>query len=191
MPRRVRGESALGEIDAASRKADELRGQGNTVDADKFDNLAKIALQRQISEENEAKAIAPTIAAQTEVVERLAREVDRWHRIAEQARLPDDAAATAGLSQEQLERLKKQKLPTQAKWIINTTYKNGTRMFNIADPAESIFMVRPDRRKLLPLSYDAPLSTEWWDDDGSQTYREMFARIQKRGVVLEKPGSKD
>jgi len=56
---------------AASRKADELRGQGNTVDADKFDNLAKIALQRQISEENEAKAIAPTIAAQTEVVDKL------------------------------------------------------------------------------------------------------------------------
>ncbi|MET2012151.1 PspA/IM30 family protein [Microbacterium chocolatum] len=56
---------------AASRKADELRGQGNTADADKFDNLAKIALQRQISEENEAKAIAPTIAAQTEVVDKL------------------------------------------------------------------------------------------------------------------------
>ena len=43
---------------------------------------------------------------QTEVVERLAREIDRWHRIAEQARLPDDAEATAGLSQEQLERLR-------------------------------------------------------------------------------------
>lgn len=56
---------------AASRKADELRGAGNTVDADKFDNLAKIALARQISEENEAKAIAPTIEAQTKVVEKL------------------------------------------------------------------------------------------------------------------------
>lgn len=56
---------------AASRKADELRAAGNTTDADKFDNLAKIALQRQISEENEAKAIAPSIAAQTEVVEKL------------------------------------------------------------------------------------------------------------------------
>ena len=44
--------------------------------------------------------------AQTEVVERLARELDCWHRIAEQARLPDDAEATAGLSQEQLERLR-------------------------------------------------------------------------------------
>jgi len=56
---------------AASRKADELRTAGNTTDADKFDNLAKIALQRQISEENEAKAIAPSIAAQTEVVDKL------------------------------------------------------------------------------------------------------------------------
>lgn len=56
---------------AASRKADELRSAGNTTDADKFDNLAKIALQRQISEENEARAIAPSIASQTEVVEKL------------------------------------------------------------------------------------------------------------------------
>ena len=56
---------------AASKKADELRQSGNTADADKFDNLAKIALQRQISEESEAKAIAPTIATQTEVVDKL------------------------------------------------------------------------------------------------------------------------
>ncbi|MDF2580893.1 MAG: hypothetical protein K0S49_2472 [Microbacterium sp.] len=56
---------------AASRKADELRAVGNTADADKFDNLAKVALQRQISEENEARTIAPTIATQTEVVEKL------------------------------------------------------------------------------------------------------------------------
>lgn len=56
---------------AASKKADELRASGNATDADKFDNLAKIALQRQISEENEARAIAPAIAAQTEVVDKL------------------------------------------------------------------------------------------------------------------------
>lgn len=45
-------------------------------------------------------------SGQTEVVERLARDLDRWHRIAEQARLPDDAEAAAGLSQEELERLR-------------------------------------------------------------------------------------
>ena len=51
--------------------ASERRTAGHTVDADKFDNLAKIALQRQISAENEAKASAPQIAAQTEVVDKL------------------------------------------------------------------------------------------------------------------------
>jgi phage shock protein A len=56
---------------AASRKADELRGSGDTAGADKFDNLAKIALQRQIASENEAKAAEPTIASQNEVVGKL------------------------------------------------------------------------------------------------------------------------
>ncbi|MEN2737976.1 PspA/IM30 family protein [Microbacterium sp. X-17] len=56
---------------AASRKADEFRGAGNAADADKFDNLAKVALQRQISEENQAKAAEPQIAAQTEIVDKL------------------------------------------------------------------------------------------------------------------------
>ena len=56
---------------AASRKADELRGAGNTADADKFDNLAKVALQRQISSEQEARTAEPQIAAQTEIVDKL------------------------------------------------------------------------------------------------------------------------
>ena len=56
---------------AASRKADEMRTTGNAADADKFDNLAKIALQRQISSESEAKTAEPTIASQTEVVDKL------------------------------------------------------------------------------------------------------------------------
>jgi phage shock protein A len=56
---------------AASRKADEYRAAGNPADAEKFDNLAKVAIQRQISAENEAKGVEPTIASQNEVVEKL------------------------------------------------------------------------------------------------------------------------
>ncbi|MCU1437913.1 MAG: hypothetical protein JWP66_1000 [Naasia sp.] len=56
---------------AASRKADELRGSGDAASGDKFDALARVALTRQVQAENEAKAAEPTIAAQTEVVERL------------------------------------------------------------------------------------------------------------------------
>ena len=56
---------------AASRKADELRGAGNTADADKFDNLAKVALGRQLAAEKEATTAAPTIASQTAIVDQL------------------------------------------------------------------------------------------------------------------------
>ncbi|ASD21297.1 MULTISPECIES: PspA/IM30 family protein [Cryobacterium] len=56
---------------AASRKADELRTNGNAADADKFDNLAKVALGRQLQSEKEAKDAEPQIMSQTAVVEQL------------------------------------------------------------------------------------------------------------------------
>ena len=55
------------------------------------------------------------------------------------------------------------------------------------DPGQSLFMVRPDRWRLIPMSYDSPLTTEYWDDDGSEEYRKMFARIEREGIVLLKP----
>jgi phage shock protein A len=61
---------------AASTKADELRAAGNGSDADKFDNLAKIALGKQVASENEAKAVEPTIASQSTVVEQLKKGLD-------------------------------------------------------------------------------------------------------------------
>ncbi|MBG6182123.1 phage shock protein A [Arthrobacter sp. CAN_A214] len=56
---------------AASRKADDYRAAGDPVDAEKFDNLAKVAIQRQITAETEAKGAEPTIASQEEIVGKL------------------------------------------------------------------------------------------------------------------------
>lgn len=56
---------------AASAKADQLRTSGQTADADKFDNLAKVAIGKQLQSEREAKTAEPTIASQNEVVEKL------------------------------------------------------------------------------------------------------------------------
>lgn len=56
---------------AASNKAEEFRAAGKTAEAQKFDNLAKVALQRQIQSETEAKAAEPQIASQTQVVDKL------------------------------------------------------------------------------------------------------------------------
>ena len=101
-------------------------------------------------------------------------------------RVPEKPGLGVTLNAAELDRLKKLQLPKQPKWIIKTTFDNGTRMFNIANPEDSIFMVRPDRRRLIPLRYDLPLSTEYWDDDGSSEYKQMFARIEREGVVLLK-----
>lgn len=56
---------------AASRKADELRSAGQTAEADKFDALARVALERQIRSEEEVRQAEPVIASQTEVVDKL------------------------------------------------------------------------------------------------------------------------
>jgi phage shock protein A len=56
---------------AASRRADELRGAGTTAEADRFDDLAKIALRRQLGYESQAKTLETQAAAQTELADKL------------------------------------------------------------------------------------------------------------------------
>src|SRR5690554_6586551 len=56
---------------AASQRADALRTSGQAEEANRFDNLAKVVLSKQIGFENEAKQSAPLIASQSEVVEKL------------------------------------------------------------------------------------------------------------------------
>lgn len=62
---------------AASKKADELRVAGSTADADRFDNLAKVALGRQVTSEKEARTAEPVIASQTEIVDKLKSGLDQ------------------------------------------------------------------------------------------------------------------
>ena len=57
--------------EAAVKKAEELRKSGDTAGADKFDDLAKVALSRQISFEREVSESEPRIAAQNDTVEQL------------------------------------------------------------------------------------------------------------------------
>ncbi|WP_329136023.1 PspA/IM30 family protein [Streptomyces sp. NBC_01476] len=66
-----------GKARAASRKADELRTAGSAAEADRFDNLARIALGRQLQSEQEAATAAPAIAAQNEVVGKLRSGLDQ------------------------------------------------------------------------------------------------------------------
>ena len=56
---------------AASNKGDQLRASGDVSGADKWDNLAKVALGKQIQFEKEASDAEPMIASQEQVVEKL------------------------------------------------------------------------------------------------------------------------
>jgi phage shock protein A len=56
---------------AASRRADELRTAGNTAEADRFDDLAKIAIQRQMSYESQTRTLETQVTAQSELAAKL------------------------------------------------------------------------------------------------------------------------
>jgi phage shock protein A len=56
---------------AASRRADQLRTQGNATEADRFDGLAKIAIGRQLSLEEQVRTFDTQIAQQTELTDKL------------------------------------------------------------------------------------------------------------------------
>ena len=101
-------------------------------------------------------------------------------------RVPETPELGVTLDRDEMERLENLKLPEQGRWIIKSQFKNGTKMFNIADTKNPLFMVRPDRSRLIPMSYDSPISTEYWDDDGTPEFRAMMARIEREGIVLER-----
>jgi phage shock protein A len=64
---------------AASAKADDLRGTGDTAGADKFDSLAKLALSRQISFEREVTDAEPRIAQMNATVDELKNGLTIMH----------------------------------------------------------------------------------------------------------------
>ena len=102
-------------------------------------------------------------------------------------RVPERPGLGVTLDRRELERLKSLTLPEQPKWILKSTYDNGTVMYNIVDPKNSSFLVRPDTRREVTLSYDAPIKSEYWDPDGTTEFRDMFARLEKEGVIMERP----
>lgn len=61
------GQKAL----AASNKAEEFRANNDPAGAEKFDKLARVAIERQMDAESSAKNAEPAIASQNEVVTKL------------------------------------------------------------------------------------------------------------------------
>lgn len=91
-----------GKAQAASRQADDFRKDGKAAEADKFDSLAKVALQRQIQHEGEMRAAEPQIASQTEVVDKLKSGLEGMRgKLNELIRKRDELAARAKTAEAQ------------------------------------------------------------------------------------------
>lgn len=56
---------------AAAGRADDSRAKGDQAAADRYDNLARLALQKQIGFEREVESAKPLLESQNEVVEKL------------------------------------------------------------------------------------------------------------------------
>lgn len=93
-----------GKAAAASRKADELRAAGSAVEADRFDGLAKLALRRQISFEDQTKTFDTQIAQQTELVDKLKDGLNKLRvKRDELVQKRDELVSRAKMAQAQLQ----------------------------------------------------------------------------------------
>ena len=62
-------------------------------------------------------------------------------------------------------------------------------MYNRMDTSNSLFMVLPVcARKLPPMSYDTPVTTKYWDDDGTDEFSQMIATGGYRLRPAGRPG---
>jgi phage shock protein A len=87
---------------AASRKGDALRASGDVAGADRFDSLARVALERQLAAEKQADSFQPQIAAQSQVVEQLKSGLDRMRgKLEELTAKRNELVARAKMAQAQ------------------------------------------------------------------------------------------
>jgi phage shock protein A len=89
---------------AASRRADDLRASGSTAEADRFDELAKIAIRRQISYEEQAKTLESQASQQTELADKLKDGLNKLRvRREELVQKRDELVSRAKMAQAQQE----------------------------------------------------------------------------------------
>ncbi len=104
--REARGASGewLTKARAASDRAETLRTQGNTAEADRFDSLAKLALRRQISFDEQVHTFDAQIAQQTELTDKLKDGLNRLRvKREELVQKRDELVSRAKMAQAQMQ----------------------------------------------------------------------------------------
>lgn len=89
---------------AVSRKAEETRAEGNTAEADRFDELAKIALRRQLSFESQLATFKGQIEQQTTLTNQLKDGLNKLRvKREELVQKRDELVARAKMAQAQMQ----------------------------------------------------------------------------------------
>jgi phage shock protein A len=89
---------------AASRKADELRTAGNAAEADRFDDLARIALRRQLSFESQLTTFKTQIDQQTALTNQLKDGLNKLRAKREElVQRRDELVSRAKMAQAQMQ----------------------------------------------------------------------------------------
>jgi len=89
---------------AASDKATELRAQGQSAEADRFDELAKVALRRQISFEQSVQTMQQQVQQQTQLTDQLKDGLNKLRTKREDlVQKRDELVSRAKMAQAQLQ----------------------------------------------------------------------------------------
>ncbi len=105
-------------------------------------------------------------------------------------RVPEKPGLGLSLDRAALERALEAEPQKPERWIARSTFADGTCMYNLVSPEKAHFLVRPDwSRGVPPMSYAAPLSTEYWDDDGGAQFKAMAERLEREDTVIESGGA--
>lgn len=146
---------------AASQKADQMRTSGDTAGADKWDSLAKIALTKQISAENEAKAAEPMIASQRQVVEQLKNGLNQMEsRLIELKSKRDQLVARQKSAQAQVK------------------VQGAIRSINVLDPTSEIARYEDQVRRV-----EAQAAGQM--EIAGASLEQQFAELESSGDALE------
>jgi phage shock protein A len=150
-----------GKAAAASRKADELRAAGTIAEANRFDDLAKLALNRQISYENQARTLQTQVDQQTALVAQLKDGLTKMRiRREELVQKRDELVARAKMAQAQTE--------------VQTTLKN----VSVMDPTSELNQYEEKIRRQEALARGMA-------EVNANTLEEQFASLDASDDALE------
>lgn len=166
---------------AASKKADGLRATGTVGEANTFDDLARVALERQLTAENDVATVQHTIDAQNESVAKLKAGLDQMKaKLREMKRKRDNLVARSRSAQAQAQ------------------LQDAARGLDIMDPASEVSRFEEKVRReearvqsheeLAASSLDAQFAG--LEDDDNRAEIENRLQALKAGRAVAKAGSR-